>query len=146
GALDSGRGATGGNGQPVLQDVRITPDTVNNTLLIYADQANYRIIESTLVQIDQPQLQVAIDATVADVPLNDSLSHGVPSSSPSRDLGLRPNTGSTLNPQSTQPPTTAVDPTTGAAVAGSLTNAFINRAFPGFDFLIGSETQPAFIL
>ena len=41
----AGRGATGGNGQPVLQDVRITPDTVNNTLLIYADQANYRIIE-----------------------------------------------------------------------------------------------------
>ncbi len=41
-ALDAGRGASSGNGQPLLQDVRITPDAVNNTLLIYADQANYR--------------------------------------------------------------------------------------------------------
>ncbi len=42
-------------------DVRITPDTVNNSLLIYADQANYRIIEATLLQVDKPQIQVAID-------------------------------------------------------------------------------------
>ena len=43
GALDSGHGAGSGNNQPLLQDVRITPDIVNNTLLIYADQANYHI-------------------------------------------------------------------------------------------------------
>ena len=64
--------AASGNGQPVLQDVRITPDIVNNSLLIYADQDNYRIIEATLQQIDQPQLQVAIDATIAEVTLNNS--------------------------------------------------------------------------
>ena len=58
----------------MLQGVRITPDAVNNTLLIYADQENYRIIESTLLQIDQPQLQVAIDATIAEVTLNNTLS------------------------------------------------------------------------
>ena len=63
----------------MLQDVRITPDAVNNTLLIYADQANYRIIEATLLQIDQPQLQVAIDATIAEVTLNNDLSYGVQS-------------------------------------------------------------------
>src|SRR5258706_3001353 len=51
-----------GSGQPMLKGVRITADTVNNTLLIYADQENYRIIEATLQQVDQPQLQVAIDA------------------------------------------------------------------------------------
>ncbi len=145
--LDAGRGATGGNGQPVLQDVRITPDTVNNTLLIYADQANYRIIESTLVQIDQPQLQVAIDATIAEVTLNNTLAYGVQSYITGQNLGLRPNSGSILNTQATAAPATTVDPATGAAtVAGSLTNAFINRAFPGFNFLIGSETQPSFIL
>ena len=32
------------------------------------------------------------------------------------------------------------------SVAGSVTNAFINRAFPGFNFLVGSETQPSLIL
>ncbi|RZN30297.1 type II secretion system protein GspD [Bradyrhizobium sp. Leo121] len=143
--LDSGRGS--GNGQPMMQDVRITPDTVNNTLLIYADQANYRIIESTLVQIDQPQLQVAIDATIAEVTLNNTLSYGVQAYLTSRNVGLKPNTGSILNTQATAAPTTITDPTTGAAtVAGSVTNAFINRAFPGFNFLIGSETQPSLIL
>jgi general secretion pathway protein D len=148
GALDSGRSSgSGGNGQPMLQDVRITPDIVNNTLLIYADQENYRIIEATLVQVDQPQLQVAIDATIAEVTLNDELSYGVQSYLTSQNIGLKPNTGSILGTQATTAPATTIDPTTGvASVAGSVTNAFINRAFPGFNFLIGSETQPSLIL
>ncbi|WP_194456759.1 type II secretion system secretin GspD [Bradyrhizobium sp. CCBAU 53421] len=146
-ALDSGRGAGSGNGQPVMQDVRITPDVVNNNLLIYADQANYRIIEATLQQIDEPQLQVAIDATIAEVTLNNTLSYGVQTYLTSRNLGLKPNVGSFTGTQATTAPTTTVDPTTGvASVAGSVTNAFINRAFPGFNFLIGSETQPSLIL
>ncbi|MHC2467620.1 type II secretion system secretin GspD [Bradyrhizobium embrapense] len=146
-ALDSGRGASSASGQPVMQDVRITPDVVNNNLLIYADQANYRIIEATLVQIDEPQLQVAIDATIAEVTLNNTLSYGVQTYLTSRSLGLKPNMGSFTGTQSTTAPTTTVDPTTGvASVAGSVTNAFINRAFPGFNFLIGSETQPSLIL
>ena len=150
GALDSGQGAattSGGNGQPVLQDVRITPDATNNSLLIYADQANYRIIESTLLQVDQPQLQVAINATIAEVTLNNTLSYGVQSYIQSQGLGLRPNTGSILNTQATTAPATTVDATTGlASVTGSVSNAFINRAFPGFNFLMGSETQPSFVL
>jgi general secretion pathway protein D len=140
-ALDSARGS--GNGQPILQDVRITPDTVNNTLLIYADQANYRIVESTLLQIDQPQLQVAIDATIAEVTLNNDLSYGVQAFLTSRNLGLKPNTGSILNTQAAAAPATTTDATTGlTSIAGS----FINQAFPGFNFLIGSATQPSVIL
>jgi general secretion pathway protein D len=147
GALDSGRGSSSGNNQPLLQDVRITPDVVNNTLLIYADQANYHIIETTLQQVDQPQLQVAIDATIAEVTLNNDLSYGVQSYITSQNLGLKPNTGSILGTQAATAPATTTDPTTGAvSVAGSVTNAFINRAFPGFNFLIGSETQPSLIL
>jgi general secretion pathway protein D len=136
-ALDSGRGASSGSGQPVLQgDVRITPDTVNNSLLIYADQANYRIIEATLLQVDKPQLQVAIDATIAEVTLTNDLSYGVQSYLTSQNIGLKPNTGSILNTQARTAPATTTDATTGVAtVAGSLTNAFINRAFPGFNFL-----------
>ena len=146
-ALDSGRGASSGNNQPLLQDVRITPDIVNNTLLIYADQANYHIIETTLQQVDQPQLQVAIDATIAEVTLNNDLSYGVQSYLTSQNLGLKPNTGSILGTQAATAPATTTDPTTGlASVAGSVSNAFINRAFPGFNFLIGSETQPSLIL
>lgn len=146
-ALDSGRGSGAENGQPVMQDVRITPDTVNNSLLIYADQANFRVIEATLLQIDVPQLQVAIDATIAEVTLNNTLSYGVQTYLTSRNLGLKPNAGSVLNTNASTAPATVTDATTGAAsVAGSVTNAFINRAFPGFNFLIGSETQPSLIL
>jgi general secretion pathway protein D len=146
GSLD-GRSPGSGSGQPVLQDVRITPDVVNNTLLIYADQENYRIIEATLQQVDQPQLQVAIDATIAEVTLNDDLTYGVQSYLTSQNFGLKPNTGSILNTTATAAPATVTNATTGAvSVAGSVTNAFINRAFPGFNFLIGSETQPSVIL
>lgn len=138
-ALDS-RGATG-TGQPLMPGVRITPDTVNNTLLIYADQGSYKIIEATLQQIDRPALQVAIDATIAEVTLNNELSYGVQMFLTSRDFGLRGDKGSVLNTQSSRAPGT-----TTSSVAGAVTNAFINRAFPGFNFLVGSEAQPSAIL
>lgn len=143
GSLDSRSTAAGG--QPVLPGVRITADTVNNTLLIYADQGNYRIIEATLQQVDQPQLQVAIDATIAEVTLSDELSYGVQAYLTSHNLGLGTDKGSILNTQSVAAPTTTATTTT-AGVAGTVTNAFLNRAFPGFNFLIGSEAQPAAIL
>ncbi|MBV8919184.1 type II secretion system secretin GspD [Bradyrhizobium sp.] len=142
GALDSR--SAGGGGQPPMQGVRITPDTVNNTLLIYADQGNYRIIEATLQQIDRPQLQVAIDATIAEVTLTNELSYGVQAFLTSKNLGLKPDQGSILNTQSTAPPATTT--TTVNNVATTVTSAFINRAFPGFNFLIGSEAQPSAIL
>lgn len=126
----------------MLQGVRITADSVNNTLLIYADQSNYRIIESTLQQVDQPQLQVSIDATIAEVTLTDELSYGVQFFLTSHNLGLRPDQGSLLNTQSTTAPT----PPSVAAAAGTAVNTFINRALPGFNFLIGSEAQPSAIL
>ena len=136
--------SSGSGGPPVLEGVRITADTVNNTLLIYADQENYRIIQSTLQQVDQPQLQVAIDATIAEVTLTDELSYGVQFYLTSHNLGLRPDQGSALNTQSTTAPVAATAAT--AAAAGTVANAFINRAFPGFNFLIGSEAQPSAIL
>ena len=161
GQLDKGGGSAGGGGQPLLQNVRITPDVVNNSLLIYADQGNYRIIESALQQVDQPQLQVSIDATIAEVDLTDELQFGVQSFLTSRALGLRPDQGSILNTTSTVAPTpvtaaatatattattTGTAATTTAAAAGTVVNTFINRAFPGFNFLVGQEAQPAMIL
>lgn len=124
-------------GGPMLQGVRITPDLVNNSLLIYASHENYRIIERTLNQIDRPQLQVAIDATVAEVSLNDSLSYGVQTYLTSKDFGLGADKGSVLN--TTSPKAPGVD-------AAGVANAFLNRAFPGFNFLIGPENQPRVIL
>jgi len=133
-------GTTGGSGggTPVLQGVRITADIVNNTLLIYASQENFSIIERTLRQIDRPQLQVGIDATVAEVTLNDHLNYGVQFFLASKNLGLPQDTGSIVNSGAGQSPA--------AATASAAAGAFINRAFPGFNFLIGAEAQPNMIL
>jgi general secretion pathway protein D len=118
-----------GGGPGVLPGVRITADAANNSLLIYASQEQYRTIERTLLQLDQPQLQVAIEATVAEVTLNDQLNYGVQFFLNSRDLGLGRNNGSIGN-------------TLGSDVAGQ----FISQVVPGFNLLAGPRGQPRFIL
>jgi general secretion pathway protein D len=69
-----GQGESGG---PQLPDVRITADLINNSVLIYARPDEYKLIERTLIQLDRPKLQVAIDVTIAEVTLNDQLNYGV---------------------------------------------------------------------
>ena len=129
---------TGGSGgQSLMPNVRITPDTVNNSLLIYADRENYRIISGTLQQLDQPVLQVGIDATIAEVTLTNELSYGVQSYLSSKFLGLGADRGSITNTQATSVAT---------ATASAATTALINRALPGFNFLIGHEASPNMIL
>ena len=123
----SGLGGGGGATNAILPGVRITADVSNNALLIYANQENYRIIERTLRQLDRPQLQVAIDATIAEVVLNNNLNYGVQFFLKSSDLGLPANKGS-------------IDLTQAA------TSALISRVLPGFNFLVGSETTPRVIL
>src|SRR5215831_5794092 len=67
----------GPQGPGVMPGVRITADIANNSVLVYATQEGHRIVEQTLRQVDRPQLQVAIDATIAEVTLNDQLTYGV---------------------------------------------------------------------
>jgi general secretion pathway protein D len=67
----------GGSGGLQLPNVRITADAPNNSVLIYARPDEYKLIERTLVQLDRPKLQVAIDVTIAEVDLNDQLNYGV---------------------------------------------------------------------
>jgi general secretion pathway protein D len=134
GGQAGGRSGAGGGGPGnVLDGVRITADSVNNTLLIYAGQEQYRIIEQTIKEVDQPQLQVAIDATIAEVTLTDDLQYGIQSYIMSRDLGLKPDVGSA-----------------GYAGATALVNAasdvVLNRAIPGFNFLVGSAATPRAVL
>lgn len=57
--------------------VRVTPDERNNKLLIKASARDYRKILGILRRIDQPPLQVLINATLAEVTLNDNLAYGV---------------------------------------------------------------------
>jgi general secretion pathway protein D len=133
------RGAAAGGGQGAFEGVKITADVSTNSLLIYASTENYRIIEQTIRQLDQPQAQVAIDATIAEVTLNDNLSYGVQFFLQSKNIGLSPDKGSALNVP-TSPPGAL------STVVNGVASAFLNRAFPGFNFLIGSEAQPNAIL
>jgi general secretion pathway protein D len=124
-ALSNPRGSASANGA-ILQGIRITPDITNNSLLIYANEENYKIIEGALRQMDRPQLQVAFDATIAEVTLNDSLNYGVQFFLKSSNLGAPPDTGSAIN-------------TIG-------TNAILSRVLPGFNLLVGSEATPQVVL
>jgi general secretion pathway protein D len=69
-----GQGRSGG---PQLPNVRITADALNNSVLIYSRPDEYKLIERTLIQLDRPKLQVAIDVTIAEVTLNNALNYGV---------------------------------------------------------------------
>ena len=60
-----------------MPNVRITADTANNSVLIYANADEYRIIQRTLDQLDRPRMQVSIEVTIAEVTLNDQLNYGV---------------------------------------------------------------------
>ncbi len=66
-----------GQNEALVANIRITPDVANNSILVYANQDTQHIVEQTLRQIDRPLMQVAIDATVAEVTLNDQLAYGV---------------------------------------------------------------------
>jgi general secretion pathway protein D len=134
GGLFGTRGGTAESGSgSIMEGARITADTVNNTLLIYASQEQYSIIERTVRQVDQPQLQVAIDATIAEVTLTDDLQFGVQTYLTSRDFGLGRDQGSMGHSAS-------------SAVINAASDVALNRAIPGFNFLVGSGATPKAIL
>jgi general secretion pathway protein D len=130
-ALGGDRGLLGGDnrggtqGPGVLPGVRITADVANNSILVYASQEAHRIVQQTLRQIDRPQLQVAIDATIAEVTLNDHLTYGVQFYLNSKQAGLKPDQGSIIN---------------------SIGGAVLAQQLPGFNFLVGSAAAPNLIL
>jgi len=61
----------------VTSDVRIIADEANNALVIMATPQEYRQISVALAKLDIVPLQVLIEATIAEVTLNDQLRYGV---------------------------------------------------------------------
>jgi general secretion pathway protein D len=115
----------------VMQNVRITANTADNTIVVYSNQEDYRTIEHALGQLDRPQLQVAIDAMVAEVTLNDQLQYGVQYFLTSSAVGAQSNQGSAglFN-----------------AAASAAQTALLARVLPGFNLLLGSEANPRLII
>src|SRR5262249_2328819 len=67
---------TGPGGGAIENRIRIIANRRNNALLIYATPTEYSVIEGMLRKIDIIPLQVLIEATIAEVDLNDQLQYG----------------------------------------------------------------------
>ncbi len=67
---------TGGGANANVNRIRIIANRTNNALLVYATPAEYSVIEGMLHKIDIIPLQVLIEATIAEVDLNDQLQYG----------------------------------------------------------------------
>lgn len=68
-----GAGSSGG----VQGGIRIVPNEQINSLLIYADGEEYELVREALQSLDRPVAQVLIEATLAEVTLNNDLRYGV---------------------------------------------------------------------
>ena len=86
-------------------DIRIIADERINALVVLATPTEYRMIEATLKRLDILPLQVFIEATIAEVSLNDELRYGLQWFFQSGDF---------------------------AATFSSLASGIVGSAFPGF--------------
>jgi general secretion pathway protein D len=129
----AGSSASSGGNAPhgALQNVRITADTANNSVVVYSNQEDYRVVERSLRDLDRPRLQVAIDATVAEVTLTSELQYGVQFFLNSKSVGAGPDKGS-------------VGLLGAAQIAAQTT--LLQRVAPGLNVLLGQEGQPGAIL
>jgi general secretion pathway protein D len=121
--------ASGEAGGETQNRIRIIANRRNNALLVYATPNEYSVIEGMLRKIDIIPLQVLIEATIAEVTLNDTLNYGT-------QFYLGGKFAGTLT---TAGPLTSTSTT--ATTAGSLTSTVfsvggtpttIGSNFPGF--------------
>ncbi|MET4801603.1 general secretion pathway protein D [Bradyrhizobium sp. LB11.1] len=144
---DNSFGGPNGNGSKsgingILQNVRITADVTNNAVLVYANQDAQRVVEQTIRQIDRPQRQIAIEATIAEVTLNDQLNYGVQFFLASQKGSISNTIAGVSNAATVG--SGAVEAASNAVNAAS--GALLGRVLPGFNFLVGSENSPRVIL
>jgi general secretion pathway protein D len=107
--------------------LRIAADASENVVIVYASQKDYPRIERTLLELDRPLAQVAVEAVVAEVTLNDTLNFGVQYYLQNKIGGVAQVT---------------------AANASSLsqTSSTIAQALPAFTAFLGSASTPKVVL
>jgi len=131
GEADASGSSSGNIPRGTFQNLRISADAGNNSIVVYSNQEDYRVVERALRDIDRPLMQVAIDATVAEVTLTDDLQFGVQAFLTSKDVGLGKNKGAVSLLSA------------GQDVAQA---ALLQKVAPGLNLLLGSESQPRLIL
>jgi len=116
--LDASPAESAKEGEEADNRIRIIANRRNNALLVYATPNEYAVVEGMLRKIDIIPLQVLIEATIAEVTLNDNLSYGT-------QFFLGRKLSGTLS--FANPPT---QPSAAAVAKGALTGFATN--FPGF--------------
>lgn len=76
GDVGGSAGNGGGGGLPAAP-IRIVADEAQNALIVYASQTDWRLVERAVLLLDRPPSQVAIDAVIAEVTLNQGLEYGL---------------------------------------------------------------------
>jgi general secretion pathway protein D len=121
-----GEGA-GGAGEPASGDtmlasgrLRITADLANNAVVVFSTQEQAKLIEQAIRDLDRAPVQVAIEATIAEISLNDDLRNGL-----QFYLTSKKNKGSVANLLDVLP---------------------LERVVPGLNLLLGSEASPKLVL
>ena len=77
GDLAASSAGGGGNGVPGLTNVSVTADDSNNSLVITGTRLQYEKVLRILSSLDAAPIQVLLEATIAEVTLNDELKFGV---------------------------------------------------------------------
>jgi general secretion pathway protein D len=95
-------------------DLRIVANNDSNSLLVLATPAEFSVIEAALVRLDAPSRQVLIEASLAEVTLNDELRYGIQ-----------------WNYNGRKGPITLSDAATGA----------VSQSFPGLSYLFTGSTN-----
>lgn len=145
---NSGAGSSGGLPKGVFANVRITADSNNNSIIVYSNQEDYRVIERSLRELDRPQLQVAIEATVAEVTLTDALQYGVQYylGNKARATGSLSNAGAVKAVDASSSSTLTSSSSASSTLSTIASSLALQRVLPGFNLLLGSEAQPHVVL
>jgi len=138
--VDGPEGASlvsGGNAlRGAFQNVRITADAANNAIVVYSTQEEYRVVERAIRDLDRAKLQVAIDATVAEVTLTNQLQYGVQFFLSGHNVS-----GGVLGPGAATAPVSAV-----AAASATAQASILQSVGPGLNLLLGAAGSPRAIL
>ncbi|MGA0532420.1 type II secretion system secretin GspD [Hansschlegelia sp. KR7-227] len=104
----------------------VSSDPANNAVVVYSDGYTYQKILSALRQLDSAPLQVAIQATIAEVQLNDNMKQGVEYFVKSNSVGLGKDKGS-------------------VSLFGGAANT-LQKQIPGFNVLLGANSNADVII
>jgi len=97
--------------------IRIVADEGNNALVVHATKRDFRVVRQALERLDLVPLQVLIEATIAEVTLNDDLQYGI-------EWFFRSGSSS--------------------VTFSALESGAVQSAFPGFSYLLsGSDVRAA---